>query len=215
MEGRPWHDKIAVVLLASHIIFTAYGFWLPNDRRGSWSTLVRSPIRAQSGDATKVDHTHSVATRPHDRSQRFVAKAALARPPVRFTGVQCQAIGAGFAQYVQRSHCALHACAILPMHSHLGIARMTYAIEQTANLLKRAASAELSRRNLHPFQEETYANGKRPSPWSRHQWSVFLYDTADVHRSIAYVNNNPLKENKPPPALVFRHPVLREVKSPT
>jgi hypothetical protein len=27
-------------LLAAHIIFTAYGFWLPNDPRGSWSEWV-------------------------------------------------------------------------------------------------------------------------------------------------------------------------------
>jgi hypothetical protein len=27
-------------MLAFHAIFTAYGFWLPNDTRGSWSDWV-------------------------------------------------------------------------------------------------------------------------------------------------------------------------------
>ena len=30
----------ARVVLGYHIIFTAYGFWLPNDPRGSWSEFV-------------------------------------------------------------------------------------------------------------------------------------------------------------------------------
>lgn len=28
------------MVLASHVILGAYGFWLPNDPRGSWSTFV-------------------------------------------------------------------------------------------------------------------------------------------------------------------------------
>jgi hypothetical protein len=28
------------MIRASHVIFGAYGFWLPNDPRGSWSTFV-------------------------------------------------------------------------------------------------------------------------------------------------------------------------------
>ena len=31
-----------MAVLAYHAIFTAYGFWLPNDPRGSWSSYVRS-----------------------------------------------------------------------------------------------------------------------------------------------------------------------------
>jgi hypothetical protein len=30
------------MVLASHVIITAYGFWLPNEERGSWSDFVRS-----------------------------------------------------------------------------------------------------------------------------------------------------------------------------
>src|SRR5438034_5148372 len=42
------------MVLASHGIFTAYGFWLPNDPRGSWSDFVRSwELFLAGGFATK------------------------------------------------------------------------------------------------------------------------------------------------------------------
>jgi len=30
------------MVLGTHLILTAYGFWLPNDPRGSWSDFVGS-----------------------------------------------------------------------------------------------------------------------------------------------------------------------------
>jgi len=38
---------------AYHVIFCAYGFWLPNDPRGSWSDFVRSWELLRFGKATK------------------------------------------------------------------------------------------------------------------------------------------------------------------
>ena len=29
------------LVIAYHLIYTTYGFWLPNDPRGSWSDFVR------------------------------------------------------------------------------------------------------------------------------------------------------------------------------
>lgn len=86
-----------------HIILSAYGFWLPNDPRGSWSDVVRAWEIARFGEATKVDHSRSVARLPHDRSLRLAAKRALKYPAVAFTGKQALAVGAGFAKYVERS----------------------------------------------------------------------------------------------------------------
>jgi hypothetical protein len=50
------------VILASHVIVSAYGFWLPNEERGSWSDFVRKyELWRDFGPATKVDTTRSVA----------------------------------------------------------------------------------------------------------------------------------------------------------
>jgi hypothetical protein len=60
-----------------HFIFSAYGFWLPNDPRGSWSDTIRVYDLLQFGPATKIDTTESVAHTKHDRALRLKAKEAL------------------------------------------------------------------------------------------------------------------------------------------
>ena len=57
------------MILGLHFIFSAYGFWLPNDPRGSWSDTVRDLELLRFGPATKADTTRSVAARPHDYSK--------------------------------------------------------------------------------------------------------------------------------------------------
>jgi hypothetical protein len=152
---------------AYHVIVTNYGFWLPNDPRGSWSDYVRSwELFAAGGPATKIESRRSVAAARHDRRRRQRAKTALARPPVVFTGKQAQAVGLGFARFVERSGVSIVACAIMPQHTHLVIIRPPYRAEQAANLLKGAATAELTRRGLHPFADSAYKSGRVPSPWA-------------------------------------------------
>lgn len=178
-----------------HLILSAYGFWLPNDPRGSWSTFVRSWELARYGEATKVDHHRSVARRPHDVERRRAAKRALRYPPVRFSGKQARAITRGFAQQARTSDYIIYACAILHDHAHLVVARRRYPIEQIANLLKGAATRQLVAERLHPLDDGASANARsRPSPWASKQWKCFLFDDHDMHRAVRYVERNPLKE---------------------
>ena len=81
------------MVLGSHLILSAYGFWLPNDPRGSWSEFVGSWELLCFGRATKVDTRRSVARKVHDHEARRAAQQALKHPPVHFTGVQARAIG--------------------------------------------------------------------------------------------------------------------------
>ena len=197
------------MVVAYHLILTNYGFWLPNDPRGSWSEFVRSwEIFLAAGPATKTDTRRSVAQTQHDFQKRQNAKNELVRSPVVFNGVQAQAIGAGFTQFAARSQCLILACSIMPRHCHLVLDRPPYPIEQAANLLKGAATAELSRRGLHPFAGEPYANGKLPTPWSRKQWACYLNNDADVRRAIDYVERNPLKEGLPTQSWSFVFPLV-------
>jgi len=184
-------------VLAYHLIITAYGFWLPNDPRGSWSDFVRAwELFLFGGPATRTRQCRSLARDPHDVAKRLEAKRHLARPPVEFSGTQARAIARGFASYVERSGVVIHACSILPKHVHLVVARHDYSIEQIARLLKGAATTELLREGLHPFAQTPYGDGSIPTPWSRKQWSVFLGDDQDILRAIRYVENNPIKDRK-------------------
>src|SRR5947209_4576240 len=133
-----------MAVVAYHIIITNYGFWLPNDPRGSWSDYVRSwELFLAGGPATKTDTRRSVAGVAHDYERRRRAQAALVRPPVVFTGEQALAVANGFGGLVARSRVSVVACSIMPQHTHLVIDRPPYPAEQAANLLKGAATSEL------------------------------------------------------------------------
>ena len=185
------------MVLAHHLIISAYGFWLPNDPRGSWSDFVRAWEIAKFGDATKVETRHSVAAAPHDRLLRRKAKQTLKYPAVVFSGVQARSIGAGFAHYVERSGVVVWACSILPDHVHLVVRRHSYEAEKMILQFKGNATARLNKDNLHPLALFAEPGESAPSPWSYHGWKVFLNSESDIRRAIRYVEDNPLKERKP------------------
>src|SRR6185437_15990785 len=109
------------MIVGYHVIFSTYGFWLPNDPRGSWSDFVGSWELFRYGPATKTTETRSLAHREHDQARRKAAKSELKYPPVRFTGLQARAVARGFARYVERTGLPVWACAILRDHVHLVI----------------------------------------------------------------------------------------------
>ena len=185
------------MILAYHVIFGAYGFWLPNDPRGSWSDFVGSWDLYRYGPATKTDCPHSVAHHEHDIQQRLAAKKALKYSPVEFTGIQARAVGRGFANYVQSSGLVVRACAILPDHVHLVVDRFRCNVEQVVIQLKGEATAQLLAEGLHPFGQLRDRKGRPPKCWARGEWSVFLDTEEEVARAIQYVEQNPVKEGKP------------------
>ena len=185
------------MVLASHLIITAYGFWLPNEDRGSWSDFVGSWELWKFGDATKVNTRISRAHIEHDRRRREEARAALKYPPVQFNGVQARAIARGFAEYVNRSNLLVWACAILPEHVHMVVARSGRKIESIANQLKGAATRQIIDEAIHPLAAHQKPQSRRPPKmWARGQWKVFLDSVEDICRAIRYVEENPLKEGK-------------------
>ena len=111
------------MVIGYHIIFGAYGFWLPNDPRGSWSDYVGSWDLFRYGPATKTTETRSLAYDKHDARLRLAAKESLKYPAVQFSGIQARAIGKGFGSYAAKSGLVVRARAILPDHVHLVIDR--------------------------------------------------------------------------------------------
>ena len=189
---------IWLMVKAYHVIFTAYGFWLPNDPRGSWSDFVRSWELLRFGPASKIDTRESVANREHDVNLRLAAKKALRYPPVKFTGRQARSIGGGFAFAIRKSEYRVLACAILPEHVHMVFGRHSYGIEQVVRRLEQAATMRLTADQLHPLESFRTRAGRTPSPWGRGLWKVYLNSDEDIRRAIQYVQENPMREHKPP-----------------
>jgi REP element-mobilizing transposase RayT len=188
---------MGIMVLGSHVILTAYGFWLPNDPRGSWSDFVGSWELFRFGPATQVATRASVADRPHHRQARLAAKEALKYPPVRFSERQIGSIARGFAALIAGSGPTVWACSILPEHVHMVIARHTYKVEQIVNLLKGEATSRLVADGVHPMAAYVKNAGRPPKAWARGHWKVFLDTPADIRRAIEYVENNPAKEGRP------------------
>jgi len=159
-----------------------------------WSDWVRKWDLLRFGPATKTNERRSLAKRPHDRDERLAAKHALKYPPVQFSGVQARAIANGFAKAVRDAEYAIHACAIMPDHVHVVVARHSYTIEQIVGHLKAAASRRMREDGVHPMKDYPKADGSPPSPWAHKRWKRFLNDPAAVRRAIGYVNDNPTRD---------------------
>ena len=185
------------MVIASHVIFSAYGFWLPNDPRGSWSEFVRSWELFRFVPATKTMERRSVARKSHDIRASLAAKEALQYPPVKFTGLQALAAGRGFAEYAAKAHLAIWACAIVPDHVHVVVAWHRLSVEQIVIQLKGAATRRLLEEDIHPLSRFAPAGDHPPKAFGKGQWKVFLDTPDDIARAISYVDNNPLRENLP------------------
>jgi len=185
------------VILAYHVIFTTYGFWLPNDPRGSWSEYVRSWELLHFGRATKVSTSRSLAKHPHQQPRRQATKEAMKYPPVHFTGIQARAVGRGIARACEESGYRVHACSILPEHVHMVLGRHERRVERMIGHFKGRATQQLVAEQLHPLASHRTPEGSLPSPWSRRSWRVYLNDEAHVRSAMRYVKENPLRERKP------------------
>lgn len=176
------------MVIAYHSIVSAYGFWLPNDPRGSWSDFVGSyELWRVGGRSTKVDDNRSYANAPHDRVLREQAKEHLKYPAVRFTGEQALAIVEGFAVAAQERGYRVYACSILPDHTHLVIARHERPIEKLIAHMKVRALQSLRNHALDPM------SGAH-TVWAKDAWHVYIDDDLHLRRAIRYVEDNPVKE---------------------
>jgi len=171
-------DNFAVIL-GFHSIFSTYGFWLPNEPRGSWSDFVASWELFRLGGATKVDTRRSLAARPYNRGLKYRIESKLIHRPITLTGEQARIVGVSTKSL---PYCIL-AVANLPDHVHLVIGRAGRDIRRIVGHIKSEATRQL--RAAGYFQER--------SPWSDHGWNVYLDCDADVSRAIEYVENNPLR----------------------
>ena len=177
------------MVLAYHIVFCPYGFWMPNDPRGSWSDFVAAwNLYRIGGKATKVNTRQSLAGKQHDQQLRKDIQKNLTHKRVLFSGVQARAVGHGFAEVVSRYDYPIHACSILPDHIHIVIGRVTLNIRQVVRQLKQFATQHLKSENLYPIEN--------PMLWGRGSWVVYLHDEEAVDRAIRYVEDNPIKDGK-------------------
>jgi REP element-mobilizing transposase RayT len=175
------------MVAAYHLVWTAYGWWLPNDPRGSSSHVIRQDLIAELGELhhgrKKVQPSGKVIRKFYDE-----AKLVLKHELRTFTEDEVQLIAASFADVIRQQRYTCYACAIMPDHVHILIRKHKHlAEEMIANLQDRsweAITTAQRRCSDHPV-------------WGGPGWKVFLDTREDIERTIRYVRDNPVKIGRP------------------
>ena len=174
------------MVYAYHLIMPCYGFWLPNDPRGSWSETVRRWELLRNGQTTKSNVRRPVCEISIDEWRSLEnARLSMKYPPVSLDRNQIMAVAEGFALKSRLSRYTIWACAILPDHTHMVIARHSYESEKIAIQLKGAATRKLVESKCHPLAEfATESNKKPPRMWAEHEWIVYLDAESAINDAI-------------------------------
>ncbi len=110
-RGPHRHRTIAAIVLAYHVIFGTYGFWLPNDPRGSWSDWIASwELLRRAGAARRRPSPFEPAPAGARRPSR--AEGAIRLPTVVLNDDQLLAVGRGFGRIVGKCGFLVSACGI-------------------------------------------------------------------------------------------------------
>jgi REP element-mobilizing transposase RayT len=177
----------AKYIIAHHLIFTGYGFWLPNDLRGSGSTEIRNDLLEELGPILP-GRQHIQPSREELKQFYREANLLLEFEPLWFDSAKRQATADVFAQVVRDFKYTIYACAICSNHAHLVVRRHRddgHAIWDTFA----GAARESLRRHAGVHADHPI--------WSDRPYDVFLYTPQDIRGRIAYVEGNPLKERLP------------------
>ena len=190
-----------------HVILPMYGFWLPNDPRGSWSDYVRRWEIAKFGKPLKtLERKELNELTEEEIRDRDEAKAALCYPPVSISDDQAITVAEGFRIQTLKSNYTIWACAIMPEHTHMVLARHSYHVERMVNLLKGSTTTEMMKVGNHPLKSHAAPGERPPRMWSAHEWKVFLDSDDGIRQAIAYVERNPENEGKPQQSWNFVSP---------
>jgi REP element-mobilizing transposase RayT len=169
-------------------VWTAYGWWLPNDPRGSGSRTIRNDVLAELGEV----HLGRKSLQPTGRDVRnFYEQAAelLKHPLLTFDEMARGIIADAFVAVIERERYTCYACAIMPDHVHLIVRKHKHTAEEMAKRLQESSRAKLIAAGLRISTHPTWLAGPG--------WSVFLDHPDDVWRTITYVQRNPGKIGLP------------------
>ena len=169
------------IVIAHHLIWTAYGTWLPNDPRGSGSHEIRNEVLADLGEV----HFGRKKSQPAGKVVReFYQQAAdlLKHPVLTFDETARATIAEAFCEVVADRTYTCYACAIMPDHVHVLIRKHKRDAETMMELLKVASTQRLKENNVVESGHPVWADGG---------WKVFLDHPDEIRRTIPYIEKNP------------------------
>lgn len=168
------------IIIAHHLVWTAYGWWLPNDPRGSLSDRIASEAISRLGE---LHYGRKRVQPPGHVIREFYARAAkvLDFPLLSMGDAEVRVIGEAFVRCMKGNRYTCYACAIMPDHVHVLIRRHR---DDAATMIRnlqtgsRLALQQCGLRAGHPV-------------WGGPGWKVFLHTPQDIRTRIQYIEDNP------------------------
>jgi hypothetical protein len=184
------------MVIGYHLIWTLYGWWLPNDPRGSMSKEVAVELIADLGDhhygRKTTQPLPSVLREFYDRAQ-----AVLKHELLHLTDGGDRHRRRGLRHRDPRTGYTCYSCAIMPDHVHLLIRRHREKAEQMIARLQAASRLALIAAERRPSEHPV---------WGGPGWKVFLNTRTDVERTDLHVRDNPRKAHRPAQEWAFVTP---------
>lgn len=176
------------LVIAYHLIWTAYGWWLPNDPRGSGSKTIDSDVIAELGE---LHHGRKPVQPPGRVVREFYDKAAklLKHPLLRCDERARKVVADAFHEVIRQERYTCYACAVMPDHVHLLIRKHKHKAEEIADRLKTQSRLRLCETGHRPHDHPTWCGGC--------VWHIFLDHPDEVRRTIGYIERNPLEIGLP------------------
>lgn len=175
------------MIIAHHLMWTAYGWWLPNDPRGSMSQFIRNDLLSSLGEL----HYGRKAIQPAGWEIRdFYGRAPEKLKHELFT-IEPQdfaIVAEGLARTIELYRYTCWACAVMPDHVHMLIRKHRDTAEQMIGRLQNGS--------MSAMRDAKRRGGEHPV-WGGPGWKVFQDGPEDVRRTIAYTRNNPIKMGLP------------------
>lgn len=176
------------MVIAYHLVWSLYGWWLPNDPRGSMSTSIRKDLIAQLGELhhgrKRVQPAASVLREFYD-----VAKSKLEHPLLQFAPTDFPIVAESFARIIEQHSYTCYACAVMPDHIHILIRKHRDLAEEMIHSLQRGSRDQLIARGVRAADHPV---------WGGPGWKVFIDHPEHVRRTIHYIDQNPIKARLEP-----------------
>ncbi len=176
------------IVIAHHLIWTAYGWWLPNDPRGSGSKQVCCDAIGELGE---LHLGRKRIQPPADEIHRFYVEAGnvLKHPLLTFDDKACAEIAEAFGQTISEHNYTCYACAIMPDHVHMMIRKHKHQAEEMIDNLRTASRSRLVASGCRPPDHPVWTGGGGSK--------VFLDHPEEIRRTIRYIEQNPVKIGRP------------------
>jgi REP element-mobilizing transposase RayT len=170
-------------VIGYHLIWTAYGWWLPNDPRGSMSRFVCSEVIFELGNL----HHGRKQVQPASRDiRRFyeTAQGKLKYPLLELELNDFAVLAQAFSEVMESERYTCYACAFMPDRVHLLIRKHKHLAEEMIEHLQNSTREAMQRSGArapdHPL-------------WGGPGWKVFLDMPDDIRRTIGYIEQNPVR----------------------